>query len=413
MAFWNRKKKRTRNTGPTVRPQKTPFGSSKLKKKIDSNKKSSLSNVTKSASYHKSSRKLNKAGSSGRSISKSSRGSSSKKSSVKKTADKFVSSVKNFGDTPAGNLAKKYGGTDFVAGKAEEAGGKLISNVAPIELGGIKGTLPTSSIYDGSKTTWSTKDYMAKVDQMGGSQWHNLVRGLQNIGVGQKTLIGVGGNPYSAIGGNLYRAIGVTSKLKTGLAVAGLSVGAIGVGIAIATYGILPRHQAMDNVQGASGLGVHWAISSKNPDILRMALDDARQTEQEIAGVNLNMPIKGGYDVYQASLSSTDRLLDLGEMIYEDMTDEGMSQMSEQELWNVRMAQQDADDRALIDYYNEQSVINQKWNTKNKLATQKKLDKMQREEAQWLADFWLEYFEMKQKLATDTSRSNLNFGGLF
>ncbi len=94
---------------------------------------------------------------------------------------------------------------------------------------------------------------------------------------------------------------------------------------------------------------------------------------------------------------------------------------STDDKWARIREQEATDDKAAIDYYNEQRKLQVQWEREAEKAgrnadaafwrkEKEKQAKMEAEDRQAIADFWIAYRKEALKIANDNRPSNLNFG---
>lgn len=174
------------------------------------------------------------------------------------------------------------------------------------------------------------------------------------------------------------------------------------------------------------GLGVGAAI--RNKDLT--GAEEALQLQRDILNpdmwdeimakvpyVNVLANLKDFYDSAETKLA-------IDEKIVENMKIQTETGETDSDMWARIRAEQDQQDRLLIDYYNEERKKLLEWEETaadrdmkedaafwaKERAKQRKLEKEDREA---IRDFWIAYRKEKQKFQMDERPSNLSFGGLF
>jgi len=107
--------------------------------------------------------------------------------------------------------------------------------------------------------------------------------------------------------------------------------------------------------------------------------------------------------------------------IIEDKKKQQEEGTTETDYWDERREEQAEQDKAAVDYYNEQRKLQVEWEREAEKAGRNedaafwrkeraKQAKMEAEDRQAIADFWIAYRKEALKIANDNRPSNLNFG---
>ena len=133
-----------------------------------------------------------------------------------------------------------------------------------------------------------------------------------------------------------------------------------------------------------------------------------------IPGANIAAGFLNKYKALRAQMVVNDKIM--ADRITQLETGE-----TEDEKWERVREEEAEQDKAAIDYYNEQRKLQVQWEREADKAARNadaafwrkeraKQDKMEAEDRQAIADFWIAYRKQTLKIANDNRPSNLNFG---
>lgn len=180
---------------------------------------------------------------------------------------------------------------------------------------------------------------------------------------------------------------------------------------------------AQGEAREVMGFAVVNALKTDNPEIIQ----EARAAQDElwdqnvweglarlIPGANIAVGFWNKYKALRAQAAVNDKIM--ADRITQIETGE-----SEDEKWERVREEEAAADKAAIDYYNEQRKQMVDWEREAEKAARdedaafwrkekEKQAKLEAEDRQAIADFWLAYRKESLKIANDNRPSNLNFG---
>ncbi len=216
------------------------------------------------------------------------------------------------------------------------------------------------------------------------------------------------------------KTLGATANLlsKIGFTVGGAAA------LTVAAIGTYPfsgfiKEEALQTLS----LGVRSAVGAGDVEGAETALDLQDEILREdlwekiISAVPFANVVKELRDFYKAAKAK----VAIDKKIVEDIKIQQETGESEDEKW-ARIREEEAEqDRAAVDYYNEQRKIMVDWEREAEKAARAedaafwreeraKQAKMEAEDRKAIADFWLAYRKESLKLANDNRPSNLNFG---
>lgn len=209
-------------------------------------------------------------------------------------------------------------------------------------------------------------------------------------------------------------------------------LGAIGLGAFIAekilstTLGGKNIGQFVGQEEAAQGLGVavnaaYYAGNEEAYNIAKAARDNVLMNNEYWSSLNSLIPYKNfakGLDDFRKAAIVQAKVMD---DLAADKFEAEKSGIPEADQWAAAQEKRSADEKANIDYYNQQRLLTEEAirkaekDQRNEDAKfwRKERERLRQQEladAEATANYWLEYQKMKQKLAENNRPSKLNFG---
>lgn len=171
-----------------------------------------------------------------------------------------------------------------------------------------------------------------------------------------------------------------------------------------------------------------WALFEESRELERALLEDQEMWDEVISKIPWANALRGLEKFRAAGIASGliwDKLAEMRKYQQDN-------NLTEDDMYRIGREEKKANDIAVIDYYNTERIINEKevlalkaeaddeedaetlkilketiqfWEDKRERD-----EKSAREETKWNAEFWLAYQKLKDKIASDSKPSNLNFG---
>jgi len=248
----------------------------------------------------------------------------------------------------------------------------------------------------------------------------NALRLAERIGTGSKVAnigINVGGKTAVVASNAVTKTL--LSKMLIG---SGFTIGAVYLlkdGYESFTFGGFQINEAMDNIK--------YARSEAREAGDQTLVDDLNNLQDDILNpvgwekVMANLPWATAQRATKKNLDAAEAAAQVYKKLDEDRAEQIATGQTDEDYWKQRNLEQAEQEKANIDYYNQERKKMVAWETEsnnadrnadakywaNQASKQRKLEKADRKA---IADFWNAYRKQAQEIADNSRPSNLNFG---